>query len=111
MSIAWKEMTSGATLTAVPTAQYSTPAGTSATIQAVSAFNPTAAPVTFAMYRVPTGKAADSTTCICTRVIAAGALIQGHEAINHKLAEGSRIMASGLGLTLNISGVEYVPGT
>lgn len=111
MTINYKEMTSGSNLTASETTQYTAPAGTSASIQAVSVYNPTAAPVNFAMFRVPASSVAGDANRICSRIVAPGQLIQGHEAINHKLESGTRIMASGPGLMLNVSGVEYVVGT
>lgn len=109
MAITFKALASGSNLTATPTVQYTVPAGSSASIQAVSVYNPTAAPVTFTMYRVPlNGVVADSYK-ICQRTVAPGTLIQGHEAINHKLESGGILMAMGDGLMLNVSGVEYVP--
>lgn len=109
MSVTWKALASGSNLTATPTVQYTAPAGTAATIQAVSIFNPTAGPVVFSMYRVPLNGVVADQYKICQRTIAPGALVQGHEAINHKFESGGILMAMGAGLMLNVSGVEYVP--
>lgn len=111
MAVKWVEMASAVTLTDVEMTQYTAPVGTSATIQAVSVYNPTALPVTFVLYRVRADRPVEDAARICSRSVPAGTLIQGHEAINHKLEPGSRIMAVGLGLMLNVSGVEYVVGT
>lgn len=108
MAISWKEMVSGAVLASSASITYTAPSGTSASIQAVSVYNPSALPVTFVLFRVPLNGDATDANRICSRVVPAGSVIQGHEAINHKLEPGTRIMASGLGLSLNISGVEYV---
>lgn len=109
MSIVWREMVAGATLTASAVSLYTASALTSATIQAATMNNPTGSPVTVNIYKVPAGMAADATTLICTRSVPAGAVVQANEAINHKLQTGTQIFASGLALTLNISGVEYIP--
>ena len=109
MSIAWKEMVAGATLTGVSTTFYTAPALTAATIQAATAYNSTGAPITLSIYKVPVGKGADITTLICTRSVPAGTTVQANETLNHKLQAGTQIFAVGNGLTLNISGVEYIP--
>lgn len=111
MSIKWREMVSGAVLEAIPSEKYAAPALTSASIQAVSVYNPTATAVVLDLYRAPEGMVADNTTKICSRSVAPGAVVQAHEAINHKFEAGSRLLASGTGLILNVSGVEYLPGT
>lgn len=107
--INWKELVYGAVLDTGATTYYTAPDSTYATIQAVSVYNPTAAPVTFAMFRVRSGGVAEDANRICSRIIAPGAVLQAHEAINHKLEPLSRLMAQGLGLTMNVSGVEYIP--
>lgn len=109
MSIKYREMVKGALLTGSPVSLYTTPALSSAVIHAVSINNPTGAAVTFDIYKVPTGSAADATTKIDSRVIPALSVLPANNAINHKLETGTQIYASGAGLTLNISGVEYIP--
>lgn len=109
MSIIWREMVTGATLTSTIDPFYTAPSITSASIQAVSVYNPTGSPITFSLYKVPNGSSADSTKLICTRSVPSGALVMANEAINHKLQPGTQLYASGNGLTMNISGVEYVP--
>lgn len=111
MAMKWREMITGATLTASPVSLFTAPPLTYETIQQATAFNPTAAPVVFSLYKVPTGLAAGPETLICTRTVAAGQCAQANEAINHKLEPGTQLFALGLGLTLNVSGVEYVPST
>lgn len=111
MSIKWKEMVAGATLSGAATQVFITPALSSETIQQATVYNPTGAPVTFSLYKVPAGLAVDNSTLICTRSIPAGQCVQANEAINHKLQAGTALWALGTGLTLNISGVEYVPVT
>lgn len=108
MSITWKEMVSGA-ITGSVVGYYVVPLSTSATIQAATAYNPTGAPVTVNLYKVPTARAADATTLVCSRTIPAGATAMLNEAINHKLEEGTQISASGAGCTLTVSGVQYIP--
>jgi hypothetical protein len=109
MSIKYKEMVRATSLTGTPTSLYAAPSLASAAIHAATAYNPTAGALTVDLYKVPAGLAADATTKIGTRTIPAGALIQIHEAINHKLESGTQIFAAGAGLTLNVSGVEYIP--
>lgn len=109
MSLVFKEMITGTTLTGVASALYTAPALTSASIQAATVYNPTTAPVTLSFYKVPNAAAADNTTLIGTRSIPAGQTMQINEAINHKLQAGTSLNASGIGLTLNVSGVEYIP--
>jgi len=109
MSVTWKEMVKGSTLTATPTTQYTSPVLASAAIQAISVNNPTGGALTFDLYKVPPGMSSDQTTKICSRSIPAGAVTQPVEAINHKLSPGTQLFAAGVGLTLNISGVEYIP--
>ena len=107
MSITWREMVDGA-ITGSAVTYYTTPVATAATIQAATAYNPTGAPVTVIVYKVPVSRAADATTLICTRVVPAGASVMLNETINHKLEGGTQIFASGAGCTLTISGVQYV---
>lgn len=109
MSIAWREMIKGATLTGSPVALYTAPGLAMAAIQAATVNNPTGGALTFDLYKVATGLAADATTKICSRSVPAGAVVQAIESINHKLAPGTQLFAAGAGLTLNISGVEYIP--
>jgi hypothetical protein len=109
MAITWKEMVKAATLTGTSVSLYTAPALASGTIQAATVYNSTGAAIQVNIYKVPPGLAADATTMICTRSVPAGAVVQANEAINHKLQSGTQIFASGAGLTLNVSGVEYVP--
>jgi hypothetical protein len=111
MAMKWREIISGATLSAAPVSLFTAPTLTYETIQQATVYNPTGAPITFALYKVPTGLTPVAGTLICTRSVAAGQCIQANEAINHKLEPGTQLFASGLALTLNVSGVEYVPGT
>ena len=108
MAIAWKEMVNGVALTGAPATYYTTPVITAATIQAATIYNPTGGALTVNFYKVPTARAADATTLICTRSIPAGATVTLNETINHKLQAGTQIFASGNGMTLIVSGVEYV---
>lgn len=109
MSIKFKEMVAGQTLTAAAVSYYAAPTLTSATIQAATVYNPTGAPVTVLIYKVPSGGSANASTLISTRAIPAGASLTPIEAINHKLEPGTQIFATGLALTLNVSGIEYIP--
>lgn len=109
MSIVWKELINGQILTGSPAAYYTAGALVSATIQAATIFNPTGGALTVSFYKVPTGRAADASTIICVRVVPSGASVQLNEAINHKLQAGTQIFASGTGMTLAVSGVEYIP--
>jgi hypothetical protein len=107
MSITWKEMVSSA-ITGSAVTYYTAPVATAATIQAATAYNPTGSPVTVNVYKVPTARAADATTLICSRIVPAGATVTLNETLNHKLEAGSQLFASGAGCTLTISGVQYV---
>lgn len=109
MSVTWKELIKGASLTSGPVSQYTAPPLTSATVQQATVYNPTGGALTFSLFKVPAGLAADATTLICTRVVPAGQCVQANEAINHKAQAGTQLFAQGAGLTLNVSGVEYIP--
>lgn len=109
MAVNFKEMVTGATLTGSAVSYYTAPSLTSGSIQAATAYNPTGSPVTILVYKVPSAGAAGSPNLVCSRAVPAGATVMLNELINHKLAPGSGIYASGLALTMNISGVEYVP--
>ena len=111
MSVSYKEMVSGQTLTGAPLAYYVAPSLTQASITAVSITNPTGAPVTVNLYKVPTAGAAGAPTRIASRTLAAGATLSMPDAVNHKLAPGTQIYADGLACTLNVSGVEFIPAT
>jgi hypothetical protein len=111
MTTTYKELVKAVSLTASATSLYTAPSSTYAAIHAASANNPTGAPVTIEIFKVPTGHAADATTRIAAKAVAAGATGQFPELVNHKLEPGTQIFADGLGCSLNISGVEYVPGS
>jgi len=111
MTVNYKEMVVGQTLTAAPVLYYTAPALTQASITAVSICNPTGAPVTVNLYKVPAAGSAGATTRIASRILAAGATLSLPDAVNHKLAPGTQIYADGLACTLNVSGVEFIPGT
>lgn len=109
MAVKFKEMVKGATLTGAAASLYTSPVLTAASIQAATCYNPTAGAITLSIYKVPAGSAADSSTLICTRSVPAATTMQPVELINHKLEAGTAIYAVGASLTLNISGVEYIP--
>lgn len=109
MATKYKEMVKAVTLTGTATSQYTAPTGTYAAIHAASANNPTGGAVTVNVYKVPSGAAADGTTRIASKTIPAGKPGQFPELVNHKLEPGTQLFADGLGCSLNISGIEYVP--
>lgn len=109
MSIAYKEMIAGQTLTASAVAYYAAPANTSASIQAATVNNPTAAAVVVSLYKVPAAGAATGANKIAVRTVPPGQTVTLFDALNHKVQAGSQLFAEGLGLGLNISGVEYIP--
>ena len=109
--IRYKELVSGQPLTATSAAYYAAPTGTSTAIHAVSVTNTTGAAVVVNLYRVPSGGAASNSNILASRTIAPNATVSMPDATNHKLAAGSSLFADGLGCALNVSGVEYIPGT
>ncbi|HBO4891279.1 TPA: hypothetical protein VDV44_001499 [Pseudomonas aeruginosa] len=109
MSLTYSEMIRGQLLTATPTSYYSAPTNASASIQAVTANNPTGAAVVVDLYKVPSGSAADGTTKIASRTVPAGTTVTLFDALNHKLQSGTALFAAGNGCGLNVSGVEYIP--
>lgn len=110
--INYRDMVNGATLAATAvSALYTTPNLTQSSIQAVSVTNPTGAPVTVNIYRVPAAGSPASANKIDSRVVAAGATVTMFNAINHKMGPAEAIYADGLACTLNVSGVEYIPAT
>jgi hypothetical protein len=111
MTLNYKEMVTGQVLTGSPVIYYTAPALTQASITAVSITNATGAPVTVNLYKVPAAGAANTGTRIASRSLAAGSTLSMPDAINHKLAPGTRLYADGLACTLNISGVEFIPST
>lgn len=109
--IRYAELVVGQTLTVSPLSYYTAPASTQTAVHAVTVSNPTGAPVAVNLYRVPVGGTPAPSNKIASRTLAAGQTATLHDAINHKLATGSALYADGLGCTLNVSGVEYIPGT
>lgn len=109
MAITWREMVNGQAMTGVAVSYYTTPALNSATIQAATVYNPTGGALTVNFYKVPPARAADATTLVCSRSVPAGATVPLNETINHKLQAGTQIFATGNGMTLFVSGVEYLP--
>lgn len=109
--ITYKEMADAQTLTSVSTSYYIAPANTQGAIHAITANNPTGSPVPVNIYRVPAGGTVSAAYLIASRIVPGGGTVSFPDAVNHKLAPGSNIYADGVGCTLNISGVEYVPGT
>jgi hypothetical protein len=108
MATTYKELVKGASLTATAASLYTAPAATSASIQAASANNPTAGVVLVEVFKVPSGRAADGTTRIAAKNVAAGATAQFPELVNHKLEPGTQIFVDGNGCSISISGIEYV---
>jgi hypothetical protein len=109
MTTKYREMVAAQTLTAAAsTALYVAPLLTYSAIHAVTAFNPTAAPVTVSLYKVAAGGSAGNPQLIASRVLSAGQVGSLNDAINHKLEPGTQLYALGLGTTLNVSGVEFV---
>lgn len=109
MATKYKEMVKGVTLTGTAASLYQAPTLTSAAIHAASGNNPTGGAVTVNVYKVPSGSAADGTTKLVSKTVAAGKTVQFPELVNHKLEPGTQIYADGNGCTLNISGIEYAP--
>jgi hypothetical protein len=105
--ITWKQLCQGV-LSASAAAVYTAPNGTATAIHQASVWNPTAGVVTLKLYIVPAaGAAADATTVWSTNV-PAGASVQVPQVIGHKLQAGQQLYASGLGVTLTVSGAENV---
>lgn len=109
MALKFKEMITGATLTGSAVALYTSPALTAASVQAATCYNPTASVVILQVFKVPVSGSATSATLICSRNVPSGVSVMVNELINHKLEAGTSIFALGAALTLNVSGVEYVP--
>lgn len=106
--ITWKQLCQ-AVLTASAVSEYTAPTGTQTAIHQATAWNPTAGVVTVKLYIVPAaGSAADATT-VWAQNVPAGASVQIPQIIGHKLQAGQQLYASGLGVTLTISGAENVP--
>lgn len=109
MATKYKEMVKAATLTGSAASYYAAPTLTSASIHAASGNNPTGGAVTINVYKVPSGSAADGTTKLVSKAVAAGKTVQLPELVNHKLEPGTQLFADGNGCSLNISGIEYTP--
>lgn len=108
MATTYKEMIKAVTLTGTAASYYTAPTLTSASIHAASANNPTGAPVTINVYKVPLTTTAGPTTRIASKVAPAGLPVHFPELVNHKLEPGTQLYADGLGCSLNVSGIEYV---
>ncbi|GAA0532437.1 hypothetical protein [Pigmentiphaga daeguensis] len=111
MATNWKELVKGAALTGTAASVYTAPAATQTTIQAASATNATGAPITVAIYVVPSGEAFDAKYRVALCNVPAGGVSTPWQAINHKLEAGAQIYADGNGANLTISGAEYLPNT
>jgi len=108
MAIKFVEMVNGQIMTGSPVSYYTAPALNAATVQAATVYNPSGAAAAVNIYKVPTSRSADASTLVCTRSVAAGATASLNEFINHKLQTGTQIFATGNGLTLFVSGVEFL---
>lgn len=105
--ITWKQFCQSV-LTASPTAVYTAPAGTAGSIHQATAFNPTAAVVAVKVYIVPAAGAATDATTVDLVNVPAGVSVPLSRLLAHKVQPGQQIFASGLGVTLTISGAENV---
>lgn len=108
MTTIYKELVKAATLTGTAASLYTAPGLTYAAIHAASVNNPTGAAVTVNFYK---GAVGNATTRIASKAVQANATGQFPELVNHKLEPGSQIWGDGLACNVNISGVEYLPGS
>lgn len=112
-SLSYKTLVKGTALTGSAASIYTAPALTSAAIQAVSVSNPTAGAVSLKLHLVPVAGSATDGNLIATKSIPAAvagvATVKPiSEAVNHKLEPGMQLYASGNGMSITISGAEYV---
>ncbi|PZX29472.1 hypothetical protein C7416_104477 [Cupriavidus phytorum] len=108
MSIIWKPLVAGTLLTATADLYYTaTGSNVTATITQASLYNKTAAAVDVFIYLVPSGGSAGDPTTVVKKNVAAGASASVPELIDHKLANGGKIYAKGLDVSLTISGAEH----
>lgn len=111
MATPWKQLVKGTALTGTSALMYTAPALTSATIQAAAVNNSTAGAVTVNIFLVPAGQSVGPAYRIASKNVAAASVGNLSEIVNHKLEPGAAIYADGNGMTLTISGAEYVPNT
>ena len=97
--------TLGATLGTV----YTVPLLTKAMVYSATFCNPTAAPVLLSLRLMPRG-GATAHTVLSAWPIAAGETYLGYELLNKILEAGGLLEASGLGLEVDIGGIQIVNG-
>lgn len=107
MAINWKQLAQ-AVLTGTPVNIYQPPVSTSATITAVTAWNPTGSPVTVDCYIAPNSGSATDATHVGRVVVPATKTSAVYDLINHKLYNQEMLFASGNGCTITVSGAESV---
>ncbi|MCA7976806.1 hypothetical protein LGM57_10790 [Burkholderia cepacia] len=81
------------------------PTNSTVTVQAISAWNPGASPVSVDVFIVPSGGSATDATHVGHASIGAGRTGVIPEVLNQALAAGDELFATGNGCTLTASGV------
>jgi hypothetical protein len=109
MATVWKELVKGTNLTGTSALVYTAPSLTSATIQAAAITNPTAGAVVVNIFLVPVGQSVGASYRILSQIIPAASTGNLSAIVNHKLEPGAMLYADGNGMSLTISGAEYVP--
>lgn len=102
--ITWKQLCQSV-LAASPASLYTAPTVTAAAIHQASAWNPTGSAVTVKVY---IGGAAGDATTVWNVNVPAGQTVAIPQLVGHKLNAGQQLWAGGAGVTLTVSGAEYV---
>lgn len=97
-----------ATLTASADIHYTAPAATRTVVRAAVLCNTTAGAINASIWLPLQGEGANATTAVLSNVsVAAGASRVCAELVDQVIEPGGTLRASGAGLTLVVSGVEY----
>jgi hypothetical protein len=105
MTTTFKEL-GAAVLTATPQAVYAPIANTQGAVHTASLWNPSGTPVVVDAFLVPPGGAATDATHVGRIQVPGAASVPFYDLVNMKLGPQSSIFASGLGVTMTLTGVE-----
>ncbi|RQS88073.1 hypothetical protein [Burkholderia seminalis] len=104
MAVNWKTLSQS--VLGAAASVYAPAAGKQGAVHSANAWNPTAAPVTVNVFLVPNAGVADDTTRVHQVSVPAGKSLPLTEIINLKVVNPAALFASGVGVTLTITGAE-----
>ena len=108
MAYTYKQAFAPAALGAGNVTAYTVPVGTTSQLRAVTAHNPTAAPITLTANIVPSAGSFGTTNKLLSFVIGAGRAYLCPELINQTMQTGDALVFSGENLNVMVSVAEVV---